>query len=228
MKNILVVAAHPDDEVLGCGGTMARLAAEGSDVYTLILGEGATARDGSRMRQKREKDIAGLKKQSIKAGKILGVKKTFSFDFPDNRFDTAALLDIVKAVEKIKKEIYPDIVFTHHKGDLNVDHRLTFEAVLTAFRPVKGERARAIYSFEVPSSTEWSAPSHENYFMPNHFVDISKTLAKKIRALKEYKAELREFPHPRSVEAVELYARRWGVSAGLGPSEAFQVIRQII
>lgn len=228
MENILVVAAHPDDEVLGCGGTMARLAAEGNSVYTLILGEGVTSRDSRRMRAKREKDIAELKKQSKKAGKVLGVKKTFSFDLPDNRFDTVALLDIVKTIEKIKKETDPDIVFTHHKGDLNYDHCITFRAVMTAFRPMQGERARAIYSFEVPSSTEWSAPSADSYFMPNHFVDISKTLAKKIKAFSEYENESRAFPHPRSVEAIELYAKRWGTAAGLGSAEAFQVIRQII
>ncbi|MBI4825106.1 MAG: PIG-L family deacetylase [Nitrospirae bacterium] len=228
MKNILIVAAHPDDEVLGCGGTMARLAAEGNSVYTLILGEGVTSRDSRRMRAKREKDIADLKKQLRKAGKILGVKKTFSFDLPDNRFDTVALLDIVKTIELIKKETDPDIVFTHHKGDLNYDHCITFRAVMTAFRPMAGERARAIYSFEVPSSTEWSAPSSDSYFMPNHFVDISKALAKKIKAFREYETESRAFPHPRSVEAIELYAKRWGTVAGLGSAEAFQVIRQII
>lgn len=227
MKKILVVAAHPDDEVLGCGGTMARLVREGNNIYTLILGEGITSRDEKRDRGKRESEINELKKNIDKANKILGVEKYFAFDFPDNRFDTIPLLDIVKSIENIKSDLKPDIVFTHHHGDLNIDHQITFKAVMTAFRPIKGETVREIYSFEVPSSTEWNTPSPVNYFVPNYFVDISKTLETKLKAMKEYKSEIRDFPHPRSFKAIEIVARRWGIQVGTEAAEAFEVVRFI-
>ena len=227
MKKILVVAAHPDDEVLGCGGTMARLAMEGNDVYTLILGEGITARDMERDRINREKDLGELKNHIVKANKLLGVKKTYTFDFPDNRFDTVPLLDIIKTIEEVKSAVSPDIMFTHHHGDLNVDHSITFKAALTACRPIKGESVKEVYSFEIPSSTEWNAPSSITYFMPDYFVDISKSIETKINALKEYKSELRDFPHPRSLEAVELNAKQWAMKVGLEAAEAFKTIRVI-
>tara|TARA_Y100000294_G_scaffold66916_1_gene63543 strand:- start:510 stop:1193 length:684 start_codon:yes stop_codon:yes gene_type:complete len=224
MKTILVIAAHPDDEVLGCGGTIARLTSEGNYVYTLILGEGVTSRDKKRDRIKSENEIAELRKQTEDANKILGVKKVYTYDFPDNRFDTVPLLDIIKIVEKIKEDIKPDIVFTHHYGDLNIDHQITFKSVMTAFRPTKGESVKEIYSFEIPSSTEWNVLS-STYFMPDYFVNIKKSLKTKIDALKEYKEELRDFPHPRSLKAVELSAKQWGVKMGFEAAEAFKTIR---
>jgi len=227
MNKILVVAAHPDDEVLGCGGTMARLAMEGNDVYTLILGEGITARDKKRDRINREKDLGELKNHIMKANKLLGVKRTYTFDFPDNRFDTVATLDIIKTIEKIKDEVNPDIMFTHHHGDLNVDHNITFKAALTACRPIKGESVKEIYSFEIPSSTEWNALSHLTSFTPDYFVDVKMSIKAKIDALKEYKSELRDFPHPRSLEALELNAKQWAIKVGLEVAEAFKTIRLI-
>lgn len=226
-KKILIIAAHPDDEVLGCGGTIAKLAREGNVVYSLFLGEGVTSRDEKRDRKKREKELKELRKQIEKAGRILSISNSFAFDFPDNRFDTVAMLDIVKTIEKVKIDVKPDIVFTHHRGDLNVDHRITFEAVMTAFRPIEAENTKEIYSFEVPSSTEWNAPIPTSYFMPNYFVDIAKTLDLKIRAMKEYKSEIRGYPHPRSPEAIKIYAKRWGIQAGLQAAEAFEIIRMI-
>ncbi len=225
MKKILVVAAHPDDEVLGCGGTIARLTSEGSNVYTLILGEGVTSRDRKRDLAKRENEIAELKKQAENANRILGVKKVYTFDFPDNRFDSVPLLDIIKTIEETKDGFKPDIVFTHHIGDLNIDHQVTFKAVMAACRPAIGESVKEIYSFEIPSSTEWNAPSLSTYFMPDYFVDINKSLEIKINALKEYKTELRDFPHPRSLKAVELNAEQWGVKMGFEAAEAFKTVR---
>jgi len=227
MNKILVVAAHPDDEVLGCGGTIARLTSEGNCVYTLILGEGVTSRDRKRDLAKRENEIVELKKKAEDANKILGVKKVYTYDFPDNRFDTVSLLDIIKTIEKIKKDIKPDIVFTHHYGDLNIDHQITFKAVMTAFRPTKDESVKEIYSFEIPSSTEWNAPSSLTYFMPDYFVDISKTIKLKVRAMKEYKCEIREYPHPRSIESIEIKAKQRGIQVGLEAAEAFEVLRLI-
>jgi LmbE family N-acetylglucosaminyl deacetylase len=224
--NILVVAAHPDDEVLGCGGTVARLTGEGHVIYCVILGEGITSRY-NQPEQASKSELKQLKTQAKDAAKILGIKETIFGEFPDNRFDTVPLLEIVKAIEKVKNSVKPDVVYTHHQGDLNIDHQITFKAVLTACRPVKGETVKDIYSFEIPSSTEWSSPDKQNYFMPNVFVDISKTLVKKLEALKAYKGEAREYPHPRSLEALRAIAMRWGSTVGLEAVEAFQLIRSI-
>lgn len=224
-KNVLVVAAHPDDEVLGCGGTIARLKQEEYDIYTMILGEGITSRDESRDTGKRKKEIKELKDQIVQANKILGVKKVFIFDFPDNRFDSVALLDIVKKIEKVKNEVKPEVIFTHFKDDLNIDHKITYDAVLTATRPQKEERVKTIYSFEVLSSTEWSYPL---CFNPNVFFDISKTIDTKIKAMSCYKSELKEYPHPRSLEAIELNAKMWGVKTGIDMAEAFHLVRSNI
>jgi LmbE family N-acetylglucosaminyl deacetylase len=225
MKSILIIAAHPDDEVLGCGGTIARLTSEGNNVFTLILGEGVTSRDRKRNLAKRENEIAELKKQAENANKILGVKKVYTFDFPDNRFDIVPLLDIIKTIEEIKDGFKPDIVFTHHLGDLNIDHQVTFKAVMAACRPTIDESVKEIYSFEIPSSTEWNAPSSLTYFMPDYFTDVNKSLEIKINALKEYKTELRDFPHPRSLKSVALNAKQWGVKVGFVAAEAFKTIR---
>jgi LmbE family N-acetylglucosaminyl deacetylase len=223
-KKILIVAAHPDDEILGCGGSVVKSVKEGYSVSTLILGEGITSRDKKRNRKKREEEIKQLKEQIYKANAVIGVKDVFIYDLPDNRFDEVALLDIVKVIENIKEKIRPDIVYTHHRGDLNIDHRITLEAVLTACRPIEGETVKEIYSFEAPSSTEWNYPY---IFSPNVFIEIAQTIEEKIKAFKCYKTELRRFPHPRSEEAVRCIAKRWGIAVGLKYAEAFEVVRVI-
>lgn len=223
-KTVLVVAAHPDDEVLGCGGTIARLARKGLKVSTLILIKAITSRAGGNEKAVKSEDIKDLKRSIDKAAKVLGVKKTFLFNFPDNKFDSVPLIDIVKVIEKVKAEIKPDVVYTHHRGDLNIDHRITFNAVLTACRPLAGETVREIYSFETPSSTEWNYPYK---FNPNIFVDITGEIEKKIEALKCYASELREFPHPRSEESIRCIAKHRGSTAGLSYAEAFEAVRII-
>jgi LmbE family N-acetylglucosaminyl deacetylase len=225
--NVLIVAAHPDDEILGCGGTITRLVQEGASVYTLILGEGITARDDKRNVKKRYLEIEKLKKDAEKANGIIGIKKIYFYDFPDNRFDTVPLIEIIKVIENVKKEIKPDTIFTHHPGDLNIDHQLTFKAVLTASRPTRGETVKEIYSFEAPSSTEWNFSNKNDYFMPNYFVDIEKTIDYKIRAIKEYGSEINLYPHPRSPKALAILAKRWGIQVGLEAAEAFEIVRSI-
>ena len=225
-RKVLVVAAHPDDEVLGCGGTIAKHARQKDEVFCLILGEGVTSRY-SQQGKAVEKELRELKSEAEQAAKILGIKKVFFRDFPDNRFDTVPPLTIVKAIEEIKEEVKPDIIYTHHQGDLNIDHQLTFRAVLTACRPLQGETVKEIYSFEVPSSTEWSSPDAQDYFMPNVFVDTSETFDKKIEALKAYRGEIRGYPHPRSPEALRAIAMRWGSTVRCEAAEAFELIRAI-
>jgi len=221
---ILVVAAHPDDEILGCGGTVARLANEGAKVYTLLLGQGIAARHGSLDKKEYQEQIAKLKKCTHDANGAIGVQEVFSFDFPDNKFDTVALLDIIKTIEKIKYKIKPDVIFTHYEKDLNIDHRITYEAVITATRPLPGEMVREIYSFEVLSSTEWHYPLA---FSPNTFFDISKSMNLKLEALGCYKTEVTDYPHPRSLEGVELNAKTWGMKVGVKFAEAFKCLRCI-
>lgn len=224
MKRILVIAAHPDDEVLGCGGTVAKLVKQGFETFILILGEGVTSRDNIRNIEKRENEILDLKNYTEKANKVLGVKKIFFYDFPDNRFDTVPFLDIVKVVENIKDQIKSEIIFTHYEKDLNIDHRIAYKAVITATRPAGEETVKEIYSFEVPSSTEWSYPLS---FSPNVFYDISETIDAKLKALEKYKSELHGFPHPRSLEGVKLNAKLWGMKVGLNYAEAFKSVRII-
>lgn len=224
--NVLVVAAHPDDELLGAGGTIAKLSGNGNNVFIHILGEGLNSRkENGKLFEKSELDK--LKSCALKAAKILGAKKVFFSNFPDNRFDSIDLLDIVKEVENIVGKTMPEIVFTHHYGDLNIDHRKCFDAVLTACRPLKNCTVKEIYSFEVPSSTEWNGIQAKS-FQPNVFIDISKTFNQKAKAMREYKSEIRPYPHPRSIKSLKIIALRHGINVGKKEVEAFEQIRKIV
>lgn len=221
-KTILIVCAHPDDEVLGCGGTVARYVKEGCEAYTLILGEGLTSRDEQRDRDKRESELKELKDQAIEANKVLGVSDTFIYDFPDNRFDTVPLLDIIKVIEKIKKEVKPYLIFTHYRHDLNIDHQITYRAVITASRPMHDETVKEIYSFELPSSTEWNYPLT---FSPDVFFDISHYIDYKLKAMEVYRLEIRDYPHPRSLKGIRLNGEYRGLQIGVENAEAFKLVR---
>lgn len=225
--NVLIIAAHPDDEVLGCGGTIARHARSGDSVAVEILAEGITSRDARRSRSSRAEDLKDLRTAAVEANAILGVREVRLHDLPDNRMDTLPLIDVVKKIEEIVNEREPDVIYTHHTGDLNVDHRITARAVLTACRPLPDTRVRRILSFEVPSSTEWQAPIPAEVFVPAWFNDITDTLDAKLRALGAYAAEMRPWPHARSVEAVAHLARWRGASIGKAAAEAFSLMRQI-
>ena len=219
MKKILIIAAHPDDEVLGCFGTVAKFIKEGYEAYTLILGEGKTSRDIVN-----KKDIELLNKETQEANNCIGIKKVFCESFPDNRFDSVDLLDIVKIISKVKDKIKPDIIFTHFENDLNIDHQITYKAVITSTRPVKDECVKEIYSFEILSSTEWNYPLS---FSPNTFFDISDTINLKVKAMKQYKSELCKYPHPRSIKGIKLNAQYQGMRVGKQYVEAFKIIRMI-
>lgn len=224
MRRILTVAAHPDDEVLGCGAAMARHAAEGDEVYIAILGEGATSRVDKREAADMERVLA-LEHDARRAAAVMGAKEVFFSGFPDNRFDSLPLLEVVKAVEKLVSDLSPEIIYTHHGGDLNVDHQVTFRAVLTATRPKPGFPVRETLAFEVPSATEWSFGRLPPPFRPDVFLDVAGHLEKKLKALSCYPSELCEFPHPRSLKAVEAAAVRWGSVAGFHAAEPFELIR---
>lgn len=220
--NVLVVAAHPDDEVLGCGGTIARHTQNGDEVSVIFMSDGETSRPGSTT-----SDIQKRLEQAYAAAEILGIKNIFKLSFNDNKMDQVALLTIVQALEKTIKPLSPEIVYTHHAGDLNIDHSLTHRAVLTACRPVPGSTIKKLVSFEVPSSTEWSSP-HSEPFMPNYFIDISQQLDIKLKALNVYTDEIKNYPHPRSRQQLKYLAHLRGGSVGVEAAEAFMLIRSIL
>lgn len=223
----LVVAAHPDDEVMGCGGTIARLTRKGHEVFVALLGEGITSRFASREEADKEL-LQELHQDSVEVARMLGVAEVFHFNYPDNRFDSVPLLDIVKDLEHVIQETQPTVLFTQHGGDLNVDHSITFRATVTASRPLEDCPVREVYSYEVPSSTEWAFGQFQPRFRPSVFAEITDTLDIKIRAMEHYEGEIRRFPHPRSAEAMAAQARYRGGSIGVLAAEAFEPFRVLM
>jgi LmbE family N-acetylglucosaminyl deacetylase len=225
----MIVVAHPDDELLGLGGTMNRLIKEENiNTHVVILGEGITSRSDSRDTKKWKKELLVHRENITQAQKSIGYHTVSIHDFPDNRFDTVALLDIVKVIESEKTNFQPNVIFTHHGGDVNIDHQRTFEAVITSCRPMEDEKVLNIITFETPSGTEWRASSDPKHFIPNLFFSISKeNLNVKIKGMESYEFEKRKYPHPRSPEALRIQAQRWGITIGKEYAEAFQVIRSI-
>ena len=222
---ILIVAAHPDDEALGCGATAARHAAEGGTVETVFVAEGVGARLIGPTGPSPDDDIAIRRRQAGEAAGILGTRPPRFLGLPDNRLDSLDLLDVVQRLEAVIADVAPAVIYTHHGGDLNIDHRVVHQAVLTACRPLPGTSVRTIYGFEVPSSTEWTADSGQA-FRPTRFVDVARTLDHKLDALRCYKSEMRDFPHPRSIDNLRALAQVRGASAGMHAAEAFTVIRE--
>ena len=232
---ILVVAAHPDDEVLGMGGTIKKLSKEGNEIKTIFLSTGILAR---RPFENKASDniytkrflsqvnirLKNLRKDAKNAAKVLGVDQIEFMDFPDNEMDIVSNLQITKTIENEISNFKPSIVYMPTKYDVNVDHQAVFNATLTATRSQKNSKIKEVISFEIPSSTEWFFPLE---YSPNIFVDISKEIKSKFLALKKYKNEIREFPHPRSIIALEAIARRWGSISGFQYAEAFSLIRKL-
>ena len=226
MGSVLVAAAHPDDEILGCGGVLASHAAGGDTVHVLIVAEGATSRDSRRDTEGREPELTSLRAAASRAASAIGAEQPRLLGLPDNRLDALPLLDVIKPIENIVETVAPEIVYTHHAGDLNVDHRIVHQAVVTACRPLPGSPVKAIYAFETVSSTEWQLGG--DAFRPQRWVDIEPFLQSKRRALEAYAAEMRPFPHARSFEAVEALARVRGAAAGLKAAECFMVVRELV
>lgn len=220
-KAVLVVAAHTDDEALGCGGTIARHVAEDDQVHLLFMTDGVGSRDvldgAAKARQK----------AAQQAAQVLGVSSSTNLNFPDNRMDSVALLDIVKEIEAKIQAIQPQVIYTHHLGDLNIDHQITHKAVLTACRPQPNFCVKEIYAFEVLSATEWNSPNVQS-FIPNVFIDITDYLPTKIKALQAYAEELREAPHSRSFEHVEVLAKHRGYTVGMMAVEGFMLVRRLL
>lgn len=226
-KKIAVIAAHPDDEILGCGGTIANHVAAGEEVHVLIMAEGATSRDEIRNRAEKQAELSELAHAARKAAEILGVKSHTLLQFPDNRMDSVDRLDVVKALENFIAQHQPAIVYTHHASDVNIDHQIIHDAVIIACRPQPSHCVEAILCFEVPSSTEWQTPDSRYCFIANWFEDISTTLNLKLKALECYEQEMRLWPHARSYKAVEALARWRGATVGVEAAEAFVLSRKV-
>lgn len=218
-KTVLVVAAHADDEALGCGGSIAKHVAAGDRVHAVFVADGVTSRDGAG-----KADRIRRQQATEKARSILGISTLAFLDLPDNRLDSVPLLNIVQSLETIVSELSPEIIYTHHYGDLNVDHRLVHQAVMTACRPLPGSPIKEILAFEVTSSTEWNSPGAAP-FLPNLFVDISAQMEIKMQALEAYLPEMRVPPHSRSTEHMRCLAKHRGYCMGVDAAEAFMVMR---
>jgi len=225
-KSIAVIAAHPDDEILGCGGAIAKWARKGASINILLMTDGESSRDDQ------DDLIMSFKKQerlsaAERCAQYLGCNSVTRLNFPDNRMSDSILLDVVKAIERFIDKYQPDEVLTHHSSDVNVDHRVTHDAVLSACRPQPGHCVKRILFFEVPSSTEWNTSASRVSFTPNYFCDVSETLEEKLGALKIYEDEMRPYPHSRSATAIECLARWRGASVGVEAAEGFMVGRII-
>jgi LmbE family N-acetylglucosaminyl deacetylase len=213
-KRVLVIAAHPDDEVLGCGGTVALHTRHGHETTTLIVCEGESLRYGN--------GTVKLTSHSMSAAEKLGVKDVRLLGFPDQKLDTLTLTQIITPIEKIVQEIKPHVIYCQHGEDINLDHQLVFKAVLVATRPTVTS-VTAVYSFDTASSTEWAYP---RTFVPDTWVDISSTLKIKLQAMSCYETELREYPHPRSLRALDNKARAWGNQSCMDAAEVFMTVRR--
>jgi LmbE family N-acetylglucosaminyl deacetylase len=215
IKRVLVIASHPDDEILGCGGTLKKLINDGFEVITVITAKG------------RKEEEHCMQEFMTLANKHLGIKEVIFLQYPNLKLETYPLHDIVKEFETIIEEKQPDIIFTHHYGDLNRDHQVTFQAVLTATRPMPLKKAIELICFETVSSSEWNGFLSENTFKPNYFVDITDTIDSKIEALQIYDIEMRPFPHPRSYKGIKSLSHVRGMTIGVKYAEAFEIIRRI-
>lgn len=221
MKTILIVAAHTDDEALGCGGTIARHVAEGDIVHAVFVADGVTSRTNADSGELQRRQDAAEEAQAI-----LGIHRAFYLCLPDNRLDSMTLLDVVQPLEAVIRTIAPQVIYTHHHGDLNIDHRITHQAVMTACRPLPGSSVEEIYTFEIMSSTEWNTAAQAP-FLPSCYIDITPFLPTKLAALEAYKLEMRDPPHSRSLAHLDHLARHRGHTVGVEAAEAFMVMRLI-
>jgi len=219
---VLVIAPHPDDEVLGCGGTIKKYTSMGDQVYLCIATKAYTP-DWT------EEFIANRKEEIESAVKTLGINKLFLLDFPTVKLDTISQKEINDSISKVVQEVKPEVVFIPFGGDINKDHKIIFEASLVALRPNLESSVKKVYCYEVLSETEWAKPAQkiEDVFMPNYYEDVSDYLEDKIKAMECYKSEVRGYPHPRSLEGIKILAQKRGLESGLKLSEAFMLIREI-
>ncbi|MBV5342177.1 PIG-L family deacetylase [bacterium] len=220
-RNILILAPHPDDEVLGCGATMKKLSDEGNQLFVLVVTRGSS-------KFYSDEKIQNVRTEALQAHKLLGVGQTFFLDFPAPELDTVSLAEISKEISKVLYENKISVLYLPHRGDIHNDHRVVFNAGLVAARPVGDYSVEEIYAYETLSETEWAAPFGDDAFIPTCFVNVEKSLNTKMEAMKCFKSQLKTFPNPRSLETIEALAKFRGATVGFKAAEAFMVIRQII
>lgn len=222
-NKILVISAHPDDETYGVGGTIAKYAQNGDEVHIVIMTDGVTARHSITEPQKAA---------ARKAGMILGAKEVHFANLPDQKLDHLPLTEVIDPIIKLVRQLQPNIVYTHHRGDANQDHRHIFEATMVAVRPFGNNPVEQVYCYEVASSTEWGPPFNEWAFLPNVYVDIKEFMTTKLAAVEAYRetheSEVKPYPHPRSPEAVDVFAQRHGINVGMTAAEAFMLVRSLV
>lgn len=220
---VLVVVAHPDDEVLGMGGTIAKLKKQGHGVSVLIVTDGSTSqyRDDPRLAE----ILAEKRAETEEACRILGVDEVIYGTLPDMKLDTCAHIEINEVIEGAVDKVQPDVIFTHFYEDVNLDHQMVYKSVLVAARPLSTNCVKGVVLFYTPSSTEWSPQIPKSVFCPNYFVDISDTAELKYKAMQAYKAEMRDYPHPRSIKYLEINDTAVGQQVGVGKAEAFMIVR---
>ena len=225
MNKVLVIAAHPDDEVLGCGGIMAKLAANGCEVNVLIVTDGSSSQyaDSDDLQQ----IIENKKQETWNCAQTLGVNQVYYGGLPDMRLDTVPHTAINKAIESAIDKLKPDTIFTHFWGDVNMDHQNVYKSTLVAVRPTIGQTVKEVYCYRVPSSTEWTPNKADTMFMPDVFVDISEVAELKYEAFSKYSTELRDYPHPRSVQHLKKLDIVRGLEVGQGPTETFVLLRKL-
>ena len=225
MKKVLVIAAHPDDEVLGVGGTVAKLSAQGVECHLLIVTDGSSA-------QYRDVDdlqaiIDAKKLEAQGCADILGFKSIHYGELPDMQLDTTPHIQINQVIGKVVEQVQPDTVFTHFWGDVNLDHQNVYKSTLVVVRPVMGQVVKELYCYRVPSSTEWTPNKADTMFMPNYFVDIEQFAEQKYKAFACYTTELREYPHPRSVQYLRETDKAAGLRVGMLAAEEFILLRKL-
>lgn len=220
---VMIIAAHPDDEAIGCAGTIARHIDMGDIVSVVFMTNGVS----SRINSNNAEEITERKKAAIEAAQMLGTKKPVFLDYPDNRMDSVDILDIVKSIEEVIFKERVEIIYTHFSGDLNIDHHLTHKAVLTACRPQSSSTVKEIYCFEILSSTEWNSVI-SSHFIPNVFVNISDYWDRKIQVLECYEKELRDSPHSRSYKCLNALSLYRGETNGFNYAEAFVLERMLV
>lgn len=221
---ILVVAAHPDDEIYGMGGTMAKMAAEGHEIHVLIVTDGCTAQYAHR--EDLQQIIAKKQEEAQNANGLLGVKQVHFGMLPDMRLDTVPHVEVNRVIEEAVRQVQPDAVYTHFYGDVNLDHQMVYRSTLVAVRPVPGQCVKELYCYFVPSSTEWNVQLTHTAFLPNVMADISRYSDLKEQALQAYQTELRAYPHPRSAQYVREMDRACGLQWGIGSAERFMLLRK--
>ena len=218
---VLVIAAHPDDETIGAGGTIARHVAHGDEVYWCIVTQGYSPPWS-------EETLAAARRQVYDVQRVLGIQEVFFCGFPTVKLNTVPYIDLCSALQRVVDQVRPEVVYTTPRDDINQDHRIVYEGTLVATRPLPGSSIRRLLCYEISPTTRFGLPTGSSGFVPNVFVDVSQYMDKKLEAVSCYQTELREYPHPRSLEGLRLLAEERGLSVGMKAAECFQLIRELM